>query len=381
MQTSLANTTAHGDREIQLDVVRGLAIVLAMGWHLNGGATSPIMDVILFPGRHFGWAGVDLFFVLSGFLVGRLVLLEIQREATFDYRRFLIRRAFRLWPVLYLYLGAQLIAADDPWQSYLPQIFFHLQNYFKTPLDHLWSLAVEEHFYLALGLLLPLLIRKGLKPKIFLFGIFGLIASATIMRWVGLALGLPLQNLQWQTQFRIDALAVGLLLALASVHYSETFDRLRKLRWLWATLALLGFSLLVWTGSGQTRVVIGYSIAAFSSAALILAIYRVPIAPWITPFARVWAFLGLYSYSLYIWHNGFGNVAATKVMAIIHVTNPDAIVVAKYGASVVGAFLVTKLVERPMINLRDRLFPSSRARNSRETQLDVKSAAPRSETA
>jgi peptidoglycan/LPS O-acetylase OafA/YrhL len=67
---------AH-ERSLALDCVRGLAILLAMGWHLNGVSGILPLDLLLEPGRMVGWVGVDLFFVLSGFLVGGLILREL----------------------------------------------------------------------------------------------------------------------------------------------------------------------------------------------------------------------------------------------------------------------------------------------------------------
>src|SRR4051794_31012236 len=79
-------------RRLDLDVVRGAAILLALGWHFSGPTGNVVLDALQWPGQHIGWAGVDLFFVLSGFLMGRLVLGEHRRTGTFDGRRFTVRR-------------------------------------------------------------------------------------------------------------------------------------------------------------------------------------------------------------------------------------------------------------------------------------------------
>ena len=146
-------------REIDLDVVRGFAILLAMGWHLNGPRTgiAPV-EILLTPGRMFGWAGVDLFFVLSGFLVGRMIFKEYQRSAGFDYPRFLIRRIFRLWPLLYAFIAVMLSLSGKDKLLSLLKIALHIQNYpflgkMKTA-PHTWSLAVEEQFYVLFAIAL-----------------------------------------------------------------------------------------------------------------------------------------------------------------------------------------------------------------------------------
>src|SRR5829696_725798 len=112
----------------------------------------------------FGWTGVDLFFVLSGFLIGGLLFSELKRSGRLDVRRFLIRRAFKIWPAYYVFLLFMLIAVPmmedgraytyaERGSALLPH-FFHFQNYFSRVMLHTWSLAIEEHFYLFLPLLL-----------------------------------------------------------------------------------------------------------------------------------------------------------------------------------------------------------------------------------
>src|SRR3954464_15895660 len=109
-------------RRLDLDVVRGLAIVLALGWHFSRERSgNAVLDALTWPGHSFGWAGVDLFFVLSGFLLGRLVLTEQARTGRFDGRRFTARRVLKLWPVLYVFLGVQALGGPEPWTSYLWQ--------------------------------------------------------------------------------------------------------------------------------------------------------------------------------------------------------------------------------------------------------------------
>src|SRR5215218_7268032 len=209
-------------RRLDLDVVRGLAIVLALGWHFSGDLSgNAILDVLTWPGHMFGWAGVDLFFVLSGFLLGRLVLTEQARTGRFDGRRFTARRLLKLWPVLYVFLAVQAIAGPEPWTSYLWQNALHVQNYAGTSLSHLWSLAVEEHFYLALALLFPLFARRKGSPRTLAAILVGVLVAALALRFWGAMDGVSDVRLQWRTHFRVDGIAAGLLLALISVHWPE----------------------------------------------------------------------------------------------------------------------------------------------------------------
>src|SRR4051795_6289335 len=131
-RTRTADASGAGSRRLDLDVVRGCAILLALGWHFSQRPSgNPVLDALQWPGRTFGWAGVDLFFVLSGFLVGQLVFKEHQRTGRFDGWRFTVRRALKLWPVLYVFLAVQVISGA-PLDSFLWQTALHVQNYAGT---------------------------------------------------------------------------------------------------------------------------------------------------------------------------------------------------------------------------------------------------------
>src|SRR5262245_62043709 len=136
----------------QLDVLRTAAILLVMGHHpVVHWSDEQAVPASIWWWHRLGYTGVDLFFVLSGFLVSGLLFGEQVRTGTIDVRRFLIRRMFRIWPGYYLYLAVLAVLVlrmGSPLTRMLP-FLVHLQNYFfDQPLSpHTWSLAVEEHFY------------------------------------------------------------------------------------------------------------------------------------------------------------------------------------------------------------------------------------------
>lgn len=344
-------------REIQLDVIRGVAILLAMGWHLNGGRmTYAVSDAWLYPGRVIGWAGVDLFFVLSGFLVGGLVVREVSATQGFDYRRFLIRRAFRLWPVLYLYLAVQGVLTDRPWTGFVPPVLLHVQNYFETPLHHLWSLAVEEQFYLLIGLSLPFLARLRLSANHVLAGLLAIVLATWLLRPVAALAGVDPLAIQIQTQYRLDGLALGVALALLSQRFPALYARLARPRRINFAAALASFAALFWLTDDLSRACLGYTLAALGSGFAILALHDSRNRFFASPTARLLALMGLYSYPMYIWHNGIGNRMTPRLAEMAGITSPDLVVIAKYALSILLAIVIGLVVEQPFMRLRDRLF-------------------------
>src|SRR5437899_9939924 len=179
-----------------LDILRGVASLLVVTYHsISRGAgplpkevslDSPLMKVPYCIVR----TQVDLFFVLSGFLIGGLLFRELRSRSSLDVGRFIIRRGFKIWPSYFMFLAGicliRVFLLHEPWHHLrlLKPNLFHIQNYAGAVYaPHTWSLAVEEHFYLALPFLLVLLVWRRKAP---LTSIPGLPAIALLV-FVGCA--------------------------------------------------------------------------------------------------------------------------------------------------------------------------------------------------
>jgi len=134
----------------EIDFLRGIAILLVFFRHKELFSSLTKM----------GWIGVDLFFVISGFLVSGLLFKEYKRFGSINVKLFLIRRGFKIYPIYYLsyifYLFFKLKSETFSLKYVLADLFF-IQNYvygFGYAYVASWSLAIEEHFYLVLALLL-----------------------------------------------------------------------------------------------------------------------------------------------------------------------------------------------------------------------------------
>src|SRR5687767_1067051 len=151
-----------------LDILRVVAVLLVMVRHLAPPAPdmpSWLLTVTSMLIRG-GWIGVDLFFVLSGFLVSGLLFKEYQRTGMVDIGRFLIRRGFKIYPPFYVLLLVLVVVGWDvlTWRRILIDVFF-VQNYFSPSVTWAtWSLAIEEHFYLMLACLTWCLVRWRSQP-------------------------------------------------------------------------------------------------------------------------------------------------------------------------------------------------------------------------
>src|ERR1700680_1202227 len=144
---------AKRQRTVELDVLRGFAILLVMGAHVQA---YPIWST-------FGGFGVDLFFVLSGFLISNLLFKEYLLSHRIVLSRFFLRRALKLYPSFYLLLAGTLVYClvwriPVTRRAVLGELTL-TQNYVGAIWGHTWSLAIEEHFYLLLPIALFLMLK------------------------------------------------------------------------------------------------------------------------------------------------------------------------------------------------------------------------------
>jgi peptidoglycan/LPS O-acetylase OafA/YrhL len=258
-----------------------------------------------------GWIGVDLFFVLSGFLITR-ILIE-SKGAPRYYLNFYARRGLRVWPVYYLLLFfVFVVCAHLPphWNRYFPRtlfpapyFIFYLQNtFFDLPTIPLalaitWSLATEEQFYL----LWPFLISR-LKETRLPTVLVSIIVATPIIRFFAY----PLLGTASNTFFRFDQLAAGALLAWYV--RSAGFDPAKLLRLSWAGAALFAASLCVAVYDGRPGLYIDYGYLYLPLALGCVGLIGLALTlPDSSPFIRLlnWRVLrytGKISYGLYLYH-------------------------------------------------------------------------------
>lgn len=379
--------TKHGvdvttGRVLSLDVLRGVAILLVIGrHHFINPRDAGLLFVPAAVWQRYGWTGVDMFFVLSGFLVGGLLLRETLERGELHVPRFLVRREFKIWPSYYLFLIwvviKSLITSPEPaghamaslWPKLWPCLA-NIQNYFATPRLHLWSLAVEEHFYLILPLVVkwlapnPKALRKLTLPWV-LGGVF--VSCLSLRLWVALTQPLSDSHLYY-THLRLDSLAFGFLIAYVYYTRRDFWNRLAgHRRWLigGGLLAVAPSGVVPPTSvfefsAGLTLLYLGYGallvacVSATEASSLISRAFRSIPGRWL-------GFVGFYSYSIYLWHVDLGwplGAALENGWRFPSNTLTWIAGTAVYvGLAVLVGVVMAKLIEVPTLRLRDRIYP------------------------
>lgn len=302
-----------------LDGIRGAAISLVIVYHVVLFVhirTVVIVDRIAFRLAETGWAGVDLFFVLSGFLITGI--LYDAKGGDGYFQNFYARRILRIFPLYYGFLGFLLfivprlpsfgqfssLRGDQIWYwTYLMNVEVALRGWHRlSAVSHFWSLAVEEQFYLVWPWIVFVLNRRTLMRVC-----LGMVIASLCVRVALHAMHLPMAAFVL-TPARMDALALGALVALIA---REPGGLGRLKNWAPATVASSAVPLAIvflW-GPGfepfdPVVATIGYTLLAILFAGILAVAVTAP--PGSIPgrlFAhRFLRFLGRYSYALYIFH-------------------------------------------------------------------------------
>jgi peptidoglycan/LPS O-acetylase OafA/YrhL len=355
----------------ELDGIRGLAILLVLVWHyfVSVGAPAPhSWQAYLLATLSLTWSGVDLFFVLSGFLIGGI--LYDAKDSLNYFRTFYSRRIHRIFPIYFLWIalfmtGLYLVGPNSP--GPLRQIFnrnipvwtypLFLQNFSiawqQTTFEPIWmgvtwSLAVEEQFYCLLPLLVRNLSYRGIiwmaTASIFCAPLVRLILWSSGNHYFGPYTLLPC---------RADALGFGVLLALACRNkraWEWLASHRRNLYW---AFLLLGCGMAFLLKYQNFLYVFGLSwIAAFYASLLLLTVVN-PGRMEITCFrSRILMALGTVAYAVYILHQGvnalfhfaiLGRVPGNSTWSAISVTFLSLTAVMLLSA------LSWRLLEKPLI--------------------------------
>jgi len=356
---------------IGIDHLRGLAIFLVFFFHytiVNKGEPQWLAD-----NASFGWIGVDLFFVISGYLISSQLFAQIKSEKKISFVRFFIKRFFRIIPAFVATIAIYFLIPAFREKESLPPLWKFLtftQNLGLNIQDqgtfsHCWSLCVEEHFYLLFPIILILLQRlKLLRSGIFI--IIGLFIAGFIIRHISYNnFYLPYSTeengwmywykfIYYPTYNRIDGLIIGVSVAAFETFKKSIFEKTHnysKLFFIIGTLLLFAANFLCEEQSTYNASIFGFPLIALGFGSILISI----LSPnnILHEQKQGMNLLAPLSYSIYLTHKG-----------VIHVINntlntfdipKNLLFVLTIIACLIFAYLMQQIIEKPFMKLRVKI--------------------------
>jgi peptidoglycan/LPS O-acetylase OafA/YrhL len=327
-------------RNQSLDVLRGIAVLLVICNHYR---------YLSF--MRSGWIGVDLFFVLSGFLISGLLFSEIIQRNTISVGRFLLRRGLKIYPAFYVFIGITALMNSSLRHDHrmFSELFF-LQSYLPRIWGHTWSLAVEEHFYLLLPLLILALHRS--KKLYWIPGISIALGVICLILRVLTALRHPgqIESVMMPSHLRFDSLFAGVALGYIYHFQPQLFRRASRI---W--LLPVGLLCLVPSFADPDPTASMASGLLFFNAIgfLLITLWATPRDLRAAPIAEI----GRYSYSIYLWHmivTGFWRSFPITAATFLGDLSTCLAIGVSMGV----------IVEFPILHLRDKFIPSALRRRA-----------------
>lgn len=326
-----------------------------------------------------GWVGVDLFFVLSGYLIGNQLLGGFPKGQPLGLGVFYARRVFRTWPAFWVMLAVYMVAdgalggrPPPPWIRFIT----FTQNIGLTPgttFSHAWSLCVEEQFYLVIPLLVLIWARLGRRPVLaWALLAMGVVFGMSLRGWLWTRYGREADghiagyypNIYYSTLCRMDEFLPGIAVALLRHAHPAAWQRLKRRQRLLTVIAVPAILALLYGAATQHRIdgygygwfmtTFGYSLLAvgFALVVLVVMLREKPSAGWRVPGIKA---IACWSYSIYLTHKAVAHVlhqrlpgfGISPVLELICITA---------ACILVGAALY-RAVELPFMKLREHWFP------------------------
>lgn len=339
----------------ELDILRFGAFLMVFIFHATGEKFASVCA----PGAF----GVDLFFTLSAYLITEILLREQRRTGTFNLGAFYMRRALRIWPLYFVFLlltflfAQPLLGTEDfPWSARVMFIFFVgnwqflLGRPVRTIASLLWSVCVEEQFYLTW----PLLLRRwGQKLPWIGAGLLLISTAYRLLLYLHGPFARPIDTYWKNTFVHMDPIVIGSLLAFVLKGKAPSLSG--TIRLCVGTGGILGILTAGWFGAPYGgRALLTYPLAAVSCGAILISVLRPMTARKPGMFGRSRIHLGRISYGLYVFHAAC-LVYATKIALAGHLP-------AEWLLRRTGAFLLTVLaaecsyrfLELPFLRLKRR---------------------------
>ena len=345
-------------RNFGLDLLRAISIWLVLLQHagINIPGLSPLK---------IGAIGVEIFFVISGFLIGGILFKEINNNNNLQktLRIFWVRRWFRILPLYYLVLAFKFIFIDPSigWDI-LYYVFFLQNNFYGIEYFEVsWSLVIEEWFYLFTPIFLYYTSKVFNKDRHIVYSIIVFIVLVVVLRTIYVFQGnVPYEGVNGNFPFRFDSLFIGVLLSFLNYKKENLFNKLKsKIVFVGGILLFIGYIYYYWTLSFPNDLInqsyfprtIGFLILPLSIGLTIPYVYSISISNWKNLHVVFIVKTSILTYAIYLIHPFvYGE--------IFRLNSIDSFVI-RFGLAIIITYVLALFVyhgfEKPILRYRDKI--------------------------
>ena len=357
-----------------LDHLRALAILLVLGFHYQLQFPHPIWTGWF---MKIGWTGVDLFFVLSGFLISSQLFAQIKKGTGISLKTFFIKRFFRILPIYFFIVGVYFLFPYFREKEALPPLWKFLtftQNFgleikhFGT-FSHAWSLCVEEHFYLLLPLILIFLTSKNLFAKsywiLIALPVFGIVFR--IYLWniyypsnsvIDSSLPYWTEHIYYPTYNRLDGLLVGVAIAALYQFSPKLWDKILKFgnQIIILSIALLTVVFFSFADLGTYSTSIwGFPLISIAYGFLVLGAIS-PSSFLYNWNSKITTLISTLSYAIYLSHKGIIHLVQELFAKLGVDKNSNLMFLVCIVVCIIIAWLLNLTIEKPFMKMRDKIL-------------------------
>jgi len=347
----------------ELDGLRFFAFLLVFFHHSKLFIQTPHLSTF----HAFSWIGVDLFFVLSAFLFTKLLIAEYDKTKTISFKKFYIRRIFRIWPIYYLfitfcllfdiyvngatitkYVGVRIIGLF----TFSDNLMASIKGF--TPVfstGHLWTIGYEEQFYVFIPIIIFFLVRASLKTKI--ISTVSVFILFNAIRFFLIANKVPHPAIWVLPITHFEAIIMGIIIGFGGLNFLA-----KKVKPLILGLIGILFFILLTTLPNVDKIsywlILSYSLVGISTSMILLSVSNSIYLKRIFS-KQLFVFLGKRSYGLYVYHL-LGNYTADNIIKYIPKLPSGSFAVFMYSLAftILIAIISYKVIEKPFLKLKKK---------------------------
>lgn len=345
-------------RNFGLDLLRAISIWLVLLQHagINISGLKPLK---------IGGVGVEVFFVISGYLIGGILFREIAKNNNLSttLKDFWIRRWFRILPLYYLVLGIKFFLIDDSIGWNILYYVLFLQNYFYG-IDFFgvsWSLVIEEWFYLFSPVFLFVVTKFLKKEKFIVYAMLAFIVLVIVLRTIYVIHGdVSYEGVNGNFPFRFDSLFIGVILSYLNYKKWDLFDKLKSMK-VFATGVILfgGYIYYYWTLSFPNDLInesyfprtLGFFILPLSIGLTIPYVSNITVNNWNQFYIRFIVKTSVLTYAIYLIH-------PFVYSKVLHLDSIDSFII-RFGLAIIATYSLALCTyygfEKPILKYRDKI--------------------------